>query len=153
MPLNAPRRPAGPRSPLWLALPVLASLVACAVPAAPAATPASAPLVGSEWLLQDLGGRPVLDKVKATLAFPEAGRVTGSGSCNGFFGTYTLIEDRISLGQIGSTRMACGEGVSEQENRYLDALRKAERVEVQGTTMWLHTQGLDKPLRFVRTKP
>ncbi len=149
MPINAPRRPAGPRSPLWLALPVLASLMACAVPAAPAA----APLVGSEWLLQDLGGRPVLDKVKATLAFPEAGRVTGSGSCNGFFGTYTLIEDRISLGQIGSTRMACGEGVSEQENRYLDALRKAERVEVQGTTMWLHTQGLDKPLRFVRTKP
>ena len=50
----------------------------------------------------------------------------------------------------------------EDENRQLKAklaafesrpAPQAERVEVQGTTMWLHSQGLDKPLRFVRTKP
>ena len=40
-------------------------------------TPAAAPLVGSEWRLEDLGGTGVLDRVEATLAFPEAGRVAG----------------------------------------------------------------------------
>lgn len=109
--------------------------------------------MGSEWQLEDLGGRGVLDRVQATLAFPEAGRVAGNGSCNRFFGTYTLMQDRISLGPMGGTRMACDEAVSDQEARYMAALQKAQRLEVQGTTMLMHVQGQDKPLRFTRTKP
>ena len=133
----------------WFAAPVLLALTACALPGAPAA----APLVGSEWRLEDLAGTPVLERVQATLAFPEAGRVAGNGSCNRFFGSYTLINDRLALGQMGATRMACAEAVGQQEARYLAALEKADRVEVQGKTMLLHVQGLDKPLRFVRTQP
>lgn len=133
----------------WFAAPVLLALTACALPGAPAA----APLVGSEWRLEDMGGRGVLDRVQATLAFPEAGRVAGNSSCNRFFGSYTLMQDRIALSQLGGTRMACAPAVDEQETRYLDALQKAQRLEVQGTTMLMHVQGLDKPLRFLRTKP
>ena len=44
-----------------LAAPVLLVLSACAMPGAPAA----APLVGSEWRLEDLGGTGVLDRVEA----------------------------------------------------------------------------------------
>lgn len=133
----------------WFAAPVLLALTACALPGAPAA----APLVGSEWRLEDLGGRGVLDRVQATLAFPEAGRVAGNSSCNRFFGSYTLMQDRIALGQLGGTRMACAEAVADQETRYLAALQKAQRLEVNGTTMLMHVQGLDKPLRFLRTRP
>ncbi|WP_332743931.1 META domain-containing protein [Hydrogenophaga sp.] len=133
----------------WFAAPLLLSLTACALPAPPGA----APLVGSEWQLEDLGGRGVLDRVQATLAFPEAGRVAGSSSCNRFFGSYTLMQDRIALGQLGGTRMACAPAVDEQETRYLDALQKAQRLEVRGRTMLMHVQGLEKPLRFTRTKP
>ncbi len=133
----------------WFAAPLLIALTACALPGAPGA----APLVGSEWRLEDLGGRGVLDRVQATLAFPEAGRVAGNSSCNRFFGSYTLMQDRIALGQLAGTRMACAPAVDEQETRYLDALQKAQRLEVQGTTMLMQVQGLDKPLRFVRTKP
>jgi len=133
----------------WLAVPALMALTACAMPGAPA----PAPLVGSEWQLEDLGGRGVLDRVQATLAFPEAGRVAGNSSCNRFFGSYTLMQDRVAFGQLGGTRMACPEAVNEQETRYLDALQKAQRLEVQGRTMLMHVQGLDKPLRFTRTKP
>ncbi|MDO8887614.1 MAG: META domain-containing protein [Hydrogenophaga sp.] len=133
----------------WFAVPLLLSLAACALPGAPGA----APLVGSEWRLEDLGGRGVLDRVQATLAFPEAGRVTGNSSCNRFFGSYTLMQDRIALGQLAGTRMACAPAVDEQETRYLDALQKAQRLEVRGTTMLMHVQGLEKPLRFVRIKP
>jgi heat shock protein HslJ len=133
----------------WFAAPLLIALTACTLPGAPGA----APLVGSEWRLEDLGGRGVLDNAQATLAFPEAGRVAGNSSCNRFFGSYTLMQDRIALGQLGGTRMACAPAVDEQETRYLDALQKAQRLEVQGTTMLMHVQGLDKPLRFVRTRP
>lgn len=133
----------------WFAAPMLLALTACALPGAPGA----APLVGSEWRLEDMGGRGVLDRAQATLAFPEAGRVAGNSSCNRFFGSYTLMQDRIALGQLGGTRMACAPAVDEQEARYLDALQKAQRLEVRGTTMLMHVQGLDKPLRFVRTKP
>ena len=132
-----------------LAAPVLILATACAMPGAPA----TAPLVGSEWRLEDLGGAAVLDRVEATLGFPEAGRVAGNGSCNRFFGSYTLMSDRIAIGQMGATRMACAGPVGEQEARYLAALEKAERVEVQGRTMRVHVKGMDKPLRYTRTKP
>ena len=133
----------------WFAVPLLLSLTACALPG----TPGAAPLVGSEWRLEDLGGRGVINGAQATLAFPEAGRVAGNSSCNRFFGSYTLMQDRIALGQLGGTRMACAPAVDEQEARYLDALQKAQRLEVRGTTMLMHVQGLETPLRFVRTKP
>lgn len=140
-------------TPRWiaaLALPFIAGLSACAMPAAPGGAPS---LVGTEWLLEDLGGKGVLDRVPATLAFPEAGRVAGHGSCNRFFGSYTLVQDRIAFGQMGMTRMACAGAVGEQENRYMAALQKAQRVQVQGTSLTLSVEGMDKPLRFTRTKP
>lgn len=132
-----------------LVAPAVMVLSACAMPGAPGA----APLVGSEWRLEDLAGSAVLDGVPATLVFPEAGRVAGNGSCNRFFGSYTLMSHRIAFGQMGATRMACAGAVGEQEARYLGALEKAERVEVQGRTMLVHVKGTDKPLRFSRTKP
>jgi heat shock protein HslJ len=52
-----------------------------------------------------------------------------------------------------STKMACIGGASEQESRYLGALQKAQRYEVQGDTLLIHAQGMDQPLRLVRTAP
>jgi heat shock protein HslJ len=133
-----------------LALPLLAGLVACAVPAGPGAAPA---LMGTEWRLEDLGGSRALDGVQATLAFPEAGRVAGFGSCNRFFGTYTLVQDRIAFGQMGMTRMACMGPAGDQETRYMAALQKAQTVRVQGSALLIAVEGQALPLRFVRTKP
>lgn len=140
-------------TPRWiatLALPLFAGLSACATPPGPGGAPS---LVGTEWRLEDLGGAGVLDRVPATLSFPEAGRVAGNGSCNRFFGSYTLVQDRIAFGQMGMTRMACAGAVGEQENRYMAALQKAQRVQVQGSTLTLSVEGMEKPLRFTRTKP
>jgi heat shock protein HslJ len=133
-----------------LALPLIVGLSACALPQAPGA---NAPLVGTEWRLVSLGGAAVLDAAPATLAFPEAGRVAGQGSCNRFFGSYTLVDDRIAFGQMGMTRMACAGAVGEQENRYMAALQKAQRVQVDGARLTLSVDGMAQPLRYVRTKP
>ena len=139
-------------SPIRIALllPVFAGLMACAMPGAPGATPN---LVGTEWRLQDIGGAPALPEVQATLAFPEAGRVAGFSSCNRFFVTYTLVQDKVAFGQMGMTRMACMGPAGEQETRYMAALQKAQTLRVDGSTLLIAVQGQDKPLRFARSKP
>lgn len=132
------------------ALALASTLGACA-----GAGSGSAPetLWGSEWRLQSIGGQPALPQPAATLAFPQAGQVAGQGACNRFFGTADIDRDRVTFGPLGSTRMACPGGASEQESRYLTALQKAQRYEVQGDTLLIHSQGMDQPMRFVRTTP
>src|SRR5215472_4668290 len=70
-------------------------------------------LVGTEWLLRDLGGTPALASPQATLAFPEAGHVAGNGSCNRFTGSVEISGNTLKFGPLASTRMACmANGVS-----------------------------------------
>jgi putative lipoprotein len=114
----------------------------------------SAPgLVGSAWRLEDLGGAPILDRVQATLEFPEEGKAAGNGSCNRFFGAVEWKNETISFGPLASTRMACAEPVGNQEAKYLEALRNAERFTLEGSALSIHSKGMEKPLRFVRVIP
>ncbi|MBX3610083.1 MAG: META domain-containing protein [Hydrogenophaga sp.] len=126
-----------------LALPLLCTLFACAMPGG------SAPdVVGTEWRLQDLHGVKVVDGVQATLAFPEAGRVAGFGSCNRFFGTYTQVGHRMAFGQLGMTRMACPGPIGEQETRYLAALQQVKGLRLERNELLLEVEGQIWPLRF-----
>ncbi|HUF36806.1 MAG TPA: META domain-containing protein [Gemmatimonadales bacterium] len=108
-------------------------------------------LPGTAWRLEDLGGAGVVDRVEATLEFPEPGKVAGKGSCNRFFGSVEISGASISFGPMGSTRMACVEAVMNQEAKYLEALQAAERYEIEGTVLLIHARSLDRPLRFVRS--
>jgi heat shock protein HslJ len=107
-------------------------------------------LLGTEWLLEDLGGSGVIDNARATLSFPERGKVTGSGSCNNFFASVEIRGDLVNVGTIGATHMQCVDAVSDQEGRYLAALQLADRMSFDGTSLFLHTKSLEKPLRFTR---
>jgi heat shock protein HslJ len=129
-------------------LPLMAALAGCA-----AQTAAPVSLWGSEWRLQDVGGLAAMAQPAATLAFPQPGQAAGHGSCNRFFGTVEIERDRIQFGPLAATKMACMGGASQQEMRYLGALQKAQRYEVQGDTLLIHTQGMDQPLRFSRSAP
>src|SRR5208283_1153990 len=98
----------------------------------PESRPNSAPvsLTGTEWVLQDLAGTPALPNGKATLAFPEAGRVAGNASCNRFTGSAEVSGDTIKFAMLASTRMACVDNaVSSQEMEYLKALAAAKHFE------------------------
>jgi putative lipoprotein len=108
-------------------------------------------LAGTAWRLEDLAGAGVLDRIEATLEFPEAGRVAGKGSCNRFFGSAEISGASISLGPLGSTRMACIEAVMNQEAKYLEALQAAERFRIDEPMLLIYARGLDQPLRFIRT--
>jgi heat shock protein HslJ len=131
-------------------LAIAGTLGACA---ASAPSPAPEPLWGSEWRLQSIAGQAALPQPAATLVFPQPGQVVGHGSCNRFSGAVEVEKDRLKFGPLMSTKMACPGGASEQESRYLGALQKAQRYEVQGDTLLIHAQGLDQPLRLVRTAP
>ncbi len=130
---------------------VISSLKEAKVAAQPApAQAARLTLAGSEWLLEDLGGSGVIDNVQATLAFPEAGKVVGNGSCNRFFGPAQISADSVKLGPLASSRMACPEAVMNQEKRYLDALQAAERFEWKAPHLLIYCKGSEMPLRFTR---
>lgn len=72
---------------------------------------------------------------------------------NRFFSAVKISGASIIFGSIGATRMACVEVVNNQEARYFKALESAARYTLSGTTLLIQARGLDKPLRFIRTKP
>ncbi len=111
-------------------------------------------LVNTEWLLEDLVGKGVLDRVQATLAFPEPDKVAGKASCNRFFGGVEIKGESIKIGQLGSTMMACeSPAVSNQETNYLKALEAANRVVLEGPYLLIYSKGFDKPMRFTQMTP
>lgn len=132
------------------------SLIACssthnAKAANPAVSSSPASLIGTEWVLRDLAGAPALDAPQATLQFPEAGRVAGSGSCNRFTGGVEISGTSLKFGPLASTRMACmNNGVSDQEDRYLKALGAATRYSLENGDLLIYSDAVAKPLRFAR---
>jgi heat shock protein HslJ/uncharacterized membrane protein len=103
--------------------------------------PAAVPLWGTAWRLEG--------RAQATLEFPSEGRASGNGSCNRFNGVVTVEGDTIQFGGIAATRKACADAVMRQEDAYFAALRDAERFEVDGESLRIHTAGREEPLRFV----
>lgn len=106
-------------------------------------------LWGTSWVLEDLAGVGVVDRVQATLVFSQDSAVNGNASCNQFRGTVTLTADSLSLTPLATTRKTCTEAVMYQETRYLEALRGADRFEVQGEFLYIHVAGWSQPLRFI----
>lgn len=97
-------------------------------------------LTGGEWIVESLGGKPVIDGSSVTILFLEEDRVAGSSSCNRFIGGYKLTGEGLSFHQLGGTMMACEEPLGEQETRFLGLLRDTCRFEIdpQGRLV-LHT--------------
>jgi len=131
-------------------------LASCASANKPAPTPPKTPattisLSGTEWVLADLAGTPALPGGKATLSFLEVGRVAGNGSCNRFAGAVVITGDKLKMGPLASTRMACVDNaVGQQEDTYFKALNAATRYAYQDPYLLIYADGFEKPLRFAR---
>jgi heat shock protein HslJ len=107
-------------------------------------------LVGTEWVLEDLCGTPVVHESQATLTFTALDKVSGRGSVNRFGGALAIQDGKPKMGPFMLTRMAGPEPLMNQEQAYLDALGKATSLEVKGNTLTIHAQGKNQPLRFTR---
>jgi heat shock protein HslJ len=94
-------------------------------------------------------GRPVIDSSASTITFEADGRVSGRGGCNRYFGTSTTAGELLSVGALGSTKMACAPALMDQETRFFQALGSAERWTIDQRGMLLiHSAGADAPSRF-----
>jgi len=139
----------------------IAGIVLVSATAACAAAPqtsahggsATAGIWGTAWRLEDLGGAGVLDRVEATLEFPEVGKAVGSGSCNQFFATVEISGESMTFGPLAATRMVCAGAVGTQERKYLGALRGAKRFALEGSVLLIYANGKERPLRFRRARP
>ena len=119
-------------------------LVGCAsgdgtIPTIPMPTASTGPesLVGPEWSLRSIGGKPVVAGTTLTAAFSNEDRVSGSAGCNRYFGSARATNGSLSVGPLGSTMMACAQDVMEQEALYLAALQSATVYSIQGTELRL----------------
>jgi uncharacterized lipoprotein YbaY/heat shock protein HslJ len=102
---------------------------------------ADATLLNTYWKLVSVEGREVVtpeDQREAhmVLATDEA-RVRGNAGCNNFFGGYETEGDTLAFGALGSTMMACPEGM-DTERAFLAALEATERYELKGETLALY---------------
>lgn len=134
-------------------------LAACAAPAAvqSSVTPASIldpeALTNSQWQLQSLivNGQAVTftPAILPTIEFATDGKVAGNGGCNSYFGTYTLNGNEVSFGAIGSTKMACNEGM-DQETQFFAALEAARQISLTpDTSLELRSADGQTELKFV----
>ena len=114
-------------------------------------------LSGSQWRLVSYGApgaeTPVIAGSTVTLVFSEAEGVGGTGGCNGFGGSYAVVDDTISFSEIISTRGFCAEsGVMDQERAYFEALESAARFELSSDQLII-MYGDGQQLVFSRTTP
>lgn len=86
-------------------------------------------LIG-KWLIEDIEGHGVIDTAQSTLEIAADGSVSGDTSVNRFFGKAKVEGDSIHFGQMGSTRRAGPPALMEQETKYLAALGKVTRYQV-----------------------
>jgi heat shock protein HslJ len=90
-------------------------------------------LVGPDFRLKSIGGKPVVEGTTLSAAFSSAGQVSGSAGCNRYFGSARVSPGSLSVGPLASTMMACGrDGVMEQESLYLASLQAATSYTIQG---------------------
>ena len=106
-------------------------------------------LIGTEWVLEDLAGRGVEDRVQSTVIFKTHDRIVGWGGCNRYFSGYRFHGQKLDIGPIGSTRRVCPAVVMDQETRFFSALDKANRMSREGAYLLIHCDDMEKPLRFM----
>lgn len=113
--------------------------------------PAPPALEGMEWVLTHLEGEAVPAGVEATLHLDgETRRVTGSGGCNRFSGTYTLTGGSLVFGGVAATRMACPSPALEVEDAYFRVLGMVGSYEITGAALEL--LGEEGPLLRFRAR-
>jgi heat shock protein HslJ len=111
------------------------------------ADPGGDPVVldGTQWNLIEMNGTPVADPGKATLDF-DAESAGGIGFCNYFFASYEEDGESLTIGDIGSTLMACPD--LDLEGDYFAALDQVASSRREGDTLVLLNAEGDAVLIF-----
>jgi heat shock protein HslJ len=113
---------------------------------------------------EDGGGGPArapsFENISWALVSPEGpsvtfsdGKVSGSGGCNQFGGSYTQDGDALAIGQLVSTQMSCGAKADAQERAYLAALERVETWSLDDDELTLADTDGRELLRYREASP
>lgn len=119
----------------------LAVLMASCCPCRKSNPGSASAFVDKEWKLIQKGSTvlPNREMDNYTLSFSNDGKVTGMGDCNRFSGSYIYsVSKKIDIMQLASTRMGCLDMTA--ENEYLDFLRNADYISVDGNLLVMEIQ-------------
>lgn len=99
-----------------------------------------AALENTTWALLELNGKTITVEVNDKAPYLELNSkkasAYGFGGCNRFFGSYETSGQSLTLGALGATRMACPEGM-DQEQELFTALGTVTRYEIHGAKLML----------------
>lgn len=143
-------RPARHREPVDCAKACIAALV-LALGLSLAFPAAAAGLAGSEWRPTQIADNPLPDDSGMFVRFESDGRLAGHTGCNAFFGSYGLEGDRIEIGPLGVTKMACEGPVMDRETLFMKALAAARTFQRDGTRLMLWDESGNPLAAFVQT--
>jgi len=101
-----------------------------------------AELIGTYWKLVELDGNAVVTaegtKEAHMILAAEESRAHGNAGCNNFFGQFETADDSLSFSPLGSTMMACPQGM-DTEQAFLAALGETTRYEISGLFLELYS--------------
>lgn len=111
------------------------------VPGDECAPETHADLLNTYWKLLEVDGRPVTApegrKEAHVILTTEEARAHGNAGCNNFFGQYQVENDSLSFSGMGSTMMACPDGM-DTEQAFLAALGNTNRYTISGLFLELY---------------
>jgi predicted amidohydrolase YtcJ/heat shock protein HslJ len=93
-----------------------------------------------EWTLTSLNGKEVVASKPPTMKFAR-GRLSIFGGINRLSGSYALVGDSVTLGEIVSTRMAGPPELMALEAEFAKVLRSVDGFHVHGSELELLTKG------------
>ncbi|WP_170265536.1 META domain-containing protein [Thiohalocapsa marina] len=106
-------------------------------------------LTGREWTVEDISGQGIIDRSHVTLLFDRNGALSGSGGCNRYHGQAQLTGERLTIGPLGSTMMACSEALMNQERTFFNALARVDAFDIDDSGA-LHLRGGGESLILAR---
>jgi heat shock protein HslJ len=87
-------------------------------------------LSGTSWAVASIDGRSTGRVPELTADFTVDGRVNGDSGCNSYSGPYIQTGTTVRIGELLSTRRACGDDDrQQQESRLLRIMQGASRIE------------------------
>ncbi len=92
-----------------------------------------APLLGQEWVIEDIAGSGVIDDSLPSLQFLADGQLAGNATCNRIIGSYQSNGKHLKITTVGTTMMACPEALMNQEQKLLKLLPNIESYLIDKT--------------------
>jgi heat shock protein HslJ len=127
---------------------LVAACGGASVTTTPSEPPAAVDPAG-EWQLVagTVDGRALMLLPDVPVTFVvEGSRVSGRSACNQYFGEFTIVDGKVTLGGLGGTEMACEEPIMTLEAAYLSGLAKVDSARMDGEALVL--TGPQVELRF-----